>query len=137
MQRSRGSMVQAELHVWPGGWHAFDLYAPGPVLSNVCLDTRMARMKRVLLEPPPVSKHLRSMLWEGHKICSFVQLGLLMRRGFSAVVAAKWTISPFNRQRELFFKWVIIPIKCPRHFEWSKQWEKAKQGLWRTPCATN
>lgn len=40
--------VQAELHVWPGAWHAFDSAAPNATLSQVARETRMKRMKRVL-----------------------------------------------------------------------------------------
>ncbi|KUJ08517.1 putative alpha/beta hydrolase protein, partial [Mollisia scopiformis] len=40
--------VQAELHVWPGCWHAFDAYAPDSALSRLSRETRMKWMKRVL-----------------------------------------------------------------------------------------
>lgn len=41
--------VPTELHVWPGGWHAFDTYAPGTKLSQVARDTRMKWLRRLLL----------------------------------------------------------------------------------------
>lgn len=31
--------VQAELHVWPGGWHAFDAAAPGSALGQATRET--------------------------------------------------------------------------------------------------
>ena len=52
--------VPVELHVWPGGWHAFDIYAPGTTLSKICLDTRMAWFKRIL--KPQAPKQIPAML---------------------------------------------------------------------------
>jgi acetyl esterase/lipase len=40
--------VQAELHVWPGAWHAFDAAAPNATLSQVAKETRLKWMKQVL-----------------------------------------------------------------------------------------
>lgn len=39
---------QVELHVWPGGWHSFDIFAPNSALAKICHETRLAWMKRVL-----------------------------------------------------------------------------------------
>ena len=39
---------QAERHVWPGGWHSFDGFAPTSALAKVCHETRLAWMKRIL-----------------------------------------------------------------------------------------
>jgi acetyl esterase/lipase len=39
--------VQAELHVWEGAWHAFDIYAAKAKVSKVALETRFAWIKRV------------------------------------------------------------------------------------------
>jgi len=39
--------VQAELHVWPGGWHGFDLGAPDSELSKAMLAARHAWVKRL------------------------------------------------------------------------------------------
>jgi acetyl esterase/lipase len=39
---------QAELHVWPGGFHAFDIFAPHTALSRGMIATRRAWMSRVL-----------------------------------------------------------------------------------------
>lgn len=41
---------QMELHVWPGGWHSFDLFAPNGAVSKVCHETRLAWMKRMLAQ---------------------------------------------------------------------------------------
>ena len=38
----------AELHVWPGGFHAFDIFAPHTALSRGMIATRSAWMSRVL-----------------------------------------------------------------------------------------
>lgn len=38
----------AELHVWPGGFHAFDIFAPHTALSRGMIATRKAWMSRVL-----------------------------------------------------------------------------------------
>lgn len=40
--------VSAELHVWPGAWHSFDVVAPNAAVTKVCLATRMAWFKRIL-----------------------------------------------------------------------------------------
>lgn len=39
--------VPVELHVWPGGWHAFDENAPQTALAKDCLSARMLWMKRI------------------------------------------------------------------------------------------
>jgi acetyl esterase/lipase len=48
--------VQAELHVWEGAWHAFDILAPTAKISKVAMETRFAWIKRVFAgtEAPPV-----------------------------------------------------------------------------------
>ena len=38
----------AELHVWPGGFHAFDLIAPGTELARAAADVRLGWLRRVL-----------------------------------------------------------------------------------------
>ncbi|KAE8381847.1 Alpha/Beta hydrolase protein [Aspergillus bertholletiae] len=40
--------VQCELHVWPGGFHAFDLLFPTAVLSLAACKARMEWMRRLL-----------------------------------------------------------------------------------------
>ena len=45
--------VQAELHVWEGAWHGFDIMAPQAKVSKVALETRFAWIKRVFAEPEP------------------------------------------------------------------------------------
>lgn len=40
----------AELHVWPGGFHAFDIFAPHAALSRGMIATRDAWVARVLLD---------------------------------------------------------------------------------------
>ncbi|WP_405970470.1 alpha/beta hydrolase [Streptomyces sp. NBC_00988] len=40
--------VQAELHVWPGGFHTFDTFAPDAVLTGRMLDARKDWMARLL-----------------------------------------------------------------------------------------
>jgi acetyl esterase/lipase len=42
------SGVQAELHVWPGGFHGFDLLAPNVALSTVARETRSKWVGRTL-----------------------------------------------------------------------------------------
>ncbi|KAJ6140209.1 hypothetical protein N7471_006695 [Penicillium samsonianum] len=42
------SGVQAELHVWPGGFHGFDLLAPNAILSINARETRSAWVHRLL-----------------------------------------------------------------------------------------
>ena len=37
----------AELHVWPGGFHAFDLIAPGSALARTALQVRLAWLRRI------------------------------------------------------------------------------------------
>jgi acetyl esterase/lipase len=37
-----------ELHVWPGGFHAFDMFAPESTLSRAMIDTRNKWLKRTL-----------------------------------------------------------------------------------------
>lgn len=41
---------QAELHVWPGGFHAFDIFAPHTALSRSMIATRNAWMSRILAD---------------------------------------------------------------------------------------
>lgn len=38
----------AELHVWPGGYHSFDLTAPLATMSVAALETRAAWVRRIL-----------------------------------------------------------------------------------------
>ncbi|KAF9634246.1 putative alpha beta hydrolase fold-3 domain-containing protein [Lasiodiplodia theobromae] len=40
--------VQAELHVWPGGPHGFDMIAPTAVISKMSIEARSAWVKRTL-----------------------------------------------------------------------------------------
>ncbi|HJQ05491.1 MAG TPA: alpha/beta hydrolase fold domain-containing protein [Nocardioides sp.] len=40
--------VQAELHVWPGGFHGFDLVAPDTTLGRAMISTRNAWVNRLL-----------------------------------------------------------------------------------------
>ncbi|KAH8664516.1 Alpha/beta hydrolase fold-3 [Xylariales sp. PMI_506] len=40
--------VQAELHIWPGGFHGFDLLAPKATLSEIATNTRTAWLRRTL-----------------------------------------------------------------------------------------
>jgi acetyl esterase/lipase len=42
------SGVQAELHVWPGGFHGFDMLAPTAALSQAAIKTRTAWIGRLL-----------------------------------------------------------------------------------------
>lgn len=44
--------VQAELHVWPGGYHAAENMAPGTDYSKKVKATRLAWMKRVFMKAP-------------------------------------------------------------------------------------
>ncbi|XVV10025.1 alpha/beta hydrolase [Actinoplanes sp. CA-131856] len=39
---------EAELHIWPGGYHLFELLAPGAALSVVARETRAAWIARLL-----------------------------------------------------------------------------------------
>ncbi|KAF7588404.1 hypothetical protein BBP40_005733 [Aspergillus hancockii] len=40
--------VQTELHVWPGGWHGFQIYSPGSKLSKIAAETRRSWLWRQL-----------------------------------------------------------------------------------------
>lgn len=40
------SGVQTELHVWPGGFHGYDSFAPGASISQGTQDARMAAVRR-------------------------------------------------------------------------------------------
>ena len=42
-----------ELHVWPGGFHGFDLAAPAAALSRAMVETRNAWLRRTLDVPTP------------------------------------------------------------------------------------
>jgi len=44
----RSADVQAELHVWPGGFHGFDVSAPDSVLGKAMISTRDAWVGRLL-----------------------------------------------------------------------------------------
>lgn len=39
---------QAELHVWSGGCHGFDIYAPGSEITHAALATRTSWLRRIL-----------------------------------------------------------------------------------------
>lgn len=56
--------VQTELHVWEGGWHAFDIYAPASKLAKVCLETRFSWIRRVFAgtETLPAPKKVPAVL---------------------------------------------------------------------------
>lgn len=41
---------QAELHVWPGGFHGFDIFAPHTALSRGMIHTRLAWISRILAD---------------------------------------------------------------------------------------
>ncbi|CAM1509919.1 Fc.00g002540.m01.CDS01 [Cosmosporella sp. VM-42] len=43
--------VQCELHVWPGGWHCFDMMVPENPVSKVSIETRAAWVRRTLAVP--------------------------------------------------------------------------------------
>ena len=43
--------VQAELHVWPGGWHLFDMLVPDHPVSKGSIEARAAFVRRVLKMP--------------------------------------------------------------------------------------
>jgi acetyl esterase/lipase len=45
----------AELHVWPGGYHGFDLLFPNAVLSRAMIETRTSWLRRVLGVPDPAA----------------------------------------------------------------------------------
>lgn len=54
------SGVQAELHVWPGGFHGFDVLAPNATLSINARETRSAWVRRLLFRnKAPQTKVLR------------------------------------------------------------------------------
>jgi len=40
---------RAELHVWPGGFHSFDGFAPDAVLSTEAREARVRWLRRLLL----------------------------------------------------------------------------------------
>ncbi|WP_408014188.1 hypothetical protein [Saccharopolyspora elongata] len=40
----------AELHVWPGGFHAFDIFAPHTVLAQGMIRTRNAWVEKILVD---------------------------------------------------------------------------------------
>ena len=42
-----------ELHVWPGGFHAFDMAAPDAKLSQAMMEARIKWLRRTLCEPEP------------------------------------------------------------------------------------
>jgi acetyl esterase/lipase len=46
-QRIWAAGGDAELHVWPGGFHAFDLIAPGSALARTALEVRLAWLRRI------------------------------------------------------------------------------------------
>ena len=54
--------VPCELHVWPGGWHAFDVHAQNTALSKACIQARMTWFKRVLSATPYDPKKIPAML---------------------------------------------------------------------------
>jgi acetyl esterase/lipase len=54
--------VHAELHVYPGGWHAFDGFAPSAAISKSCLAARMAWLKRIMNAPSTAPKVTPAML---------------------------------------------------------------------------
>jgi acetyl esterase/lipase len=46
-QRIWAAGGNAELHVWPGGFHAFDLIAPETALARAALEVRLAWLRRI------------------------------------------------------------------------------------------
>ncbi len=42
---------EAELHVWPGGYHGFDAKVPGAALSQAAQEARLPWLRRVLSLP--------------------------------------------------------------------------------------
>ena len=46
-QRIWAAGGNAELHVWPGGFHAFELLAPGSALARAALEVRLAWLRRI------------------------------------------------------------------------------------------
>lgn len=49
-QRIWNAGGDAELHVWPGGFHAFDIFAPHTALARQAIRTRNAWVERVLAD---------------------------------------------------------------------------------------
>ncbi|TVY36269.1 Carboxylesterase [Lachnellula subtilissima] len=47
-----GQGTQAELHVWPGAYHGFDVYSPASDLAIAAKASRLAWMKRMFYGPP-------------------------------------------------------------------------------------
>lgn len=45
--------VQAELHVWPGGYHCFDMLMPDAKVSKASIDARTAWVKRIFEASSP------------------------------------------------------------------------------------
>lgn len=56
--------VQAELHVWPGAWHGFDIFAPTSEIGKLCLETRFAWIRRVFAgtKVPPMAQKVPAVL---------------------------------------------------------------------------
>lgn len=50
-QRLWAAGVQAELHVWPGGYHCFDMLMPDAAVSKASIDTRVAWVKKIFEKP--------------------------------------------------------------------------------------
>jgi acetyl esterase/lipase len=40
--------VQTELHIWPGGWHGFQIYGPGSKLTKIATEARCSWLRRQL-----------------------------------------------------------------------------------------
>lgn len=53
-QRLWAAGVQTELHVWPGGYHCFDMLVPDATVSKASIEARTAWVKRIF--ETPVSK---------------------------------------------------------------------------------
>ncbi|MFG6295837.1 alpha/beta hydrolase, partial [Streptomyces rochei] len=47
------SGVQAELHVWPGGYHGFDMLAPDSAIARAAIAARNGWVARTLDAPSP------------------------------------------------------------------------------------
>jgi acetyl esterase/lipase len=45
------SGVQTELHVWPGGYHGYDAFAPNASISKGTQDARLAAIRRIFAQP--------------------------------------------------------------------------------------
>lgn len=43
--------IQTELHVWPGGWHCFDMMVPENTVSKASIEARAAWVRNVLKMP--------------------------------------------------------------------------------------